>query len=265
MKHLHLNPAPGATRGFSVMELLVVLAIVGIVAAIALPMAQPAMSLYEIGGQAHAVAYDVSLAKMQAASGFTQSRLYVDLSGNRYHLESWNQTTSIWTTQGGITQLAPGMGFGYGALSAPPPDTQGTIGQASACTDKCAGCSGAALIANTSCVLFNSRGTPIDATGQLPDGRSFQTPAQMMMLLMQDPQVRGCITTCGIPTCRRSRRWWTWSRMAGRFRRWCRRARPAWCSFWIAARGKPSSAWRSGPYRRAMFRASGIRPRSRSR
>jgi hypothetical protein len=35
--------------------------------------------------------------------------------------------------------------------------------------------------------------TPIDATGQLPDGRSFTNPAQMMTLLMADPQVRGCL------------------------------------------------------------------------
>jgi hypothetical protein len=35
--------------------------------------------------------------------------------------------------------------------------------------------------------------TPIDATGMLPDGRSFQTPAQMMTLLANDPKVQGCL------------------------------------------------------------------------
>ncbi len=160
MRHLHLNRATGATQGFSVLELLVVVALLGIVAAIALPMAQPALNSYEIGGQAHAVAYDVSLAKMQAASGFTQARLYVNLANNSYHIESWNQATSAWTTQGGVTTLPSGMGFGYGSLATPPPNTQGTIGQASACLD-----ASNAVIANTSCVLFNSRGTPIDATG----------------------------------------------------------------------------------------------------
>ena len=175
MKHLYLNRAPGATRGFSIVELLVVVALLGVVAAIALPMAQPAVSAYEIAGQAHAVAYDIAQAKMQAAAGFTHARLYVDLAGNRYRIESWNQATNAWTTQGATTQLPSGMGFGYATLATPPPNTQGTIGQASACL----AASGAA-IASTSCVLFNSRGAPIDGTGTpiatdavyLTDGRA---------------------------------------------------------------------------------------------
>lgn len=162
MKHLHFHRASGATEGFSIVELLVVIALLGIMGAIALPMAQPAINSYEIGGQAHAVAYEVSLAKMQAASGFTQARLYIDLSANSFHLESFDQATSTWVTQGGITTLPSGMGFGYGTLATPPPNTQGTIGQAAACLDASAP---PAAIANTSCVLFNSRGAPIDATG----------------------------------------------------------------------------------------------------
>lgn len=160
MKHLHLIRAPRATHGFSVIELLAAVSLMGIMAAIALPMARPAINGYQISGQAHAVAYDVSLAKMQAASGFTQARLYVDLSSNSYHVESWNQATGAWTVQGGDTTMPSGMGFGYGSLSTPPPNTQSTIGQAPACLDALG-----AAVANTSCVLFNSRGVPVDSTG----------------------------------------------------------------------------------------------------
>ena len=45
-------------------------------------------------------------------------------------------------------------------MATPPPNTQAAIGQSTACLDD----TGTA-IANTSCVLFNSRGTPIDNNG----------------------------------------------------------------------------------------------------
>lgn len=192
MKHLHCLRAPRAPQGFSVLELLVVVSLLGIVAAIALPMAQPALKAYEIGGRAHAVAYDVSLAKMQAASGFTKARLYVDLAANSFHVETWNQATNTWTTPGGVTQLASGMGFGYGTLSTPPPDTQGTIGQASACLD-----ASGAVVANTSCVLFNSRGAPIDGTG---------TPIATNAVYLTDGQV---VYGVAVSLAGLTQLWWT--------------------------------------------------------
>ncbi len=142
------------------MELLVVVAIFGIVAVIALPVARPAVRGYEVAGQAHAVAYDIALAKMQAAAGFTQARLYADLSANSYRVKVWDKTTNAWTTRGALTPLPSGIGFGYGSVSTAPTDTQGTFGQAEACRDA----SGTA-VADTSCVLFNSRGAPIDHNG----------------------------------------------------------------------------------------------------
>ncbi len=137
-----------------------VVAIFGIVAVIALPVARPAVRGYEVAGQAHAVAYEIALAKMQAAADFTQARLYVDLPANSYRVEAWDKTTNAWTTRGALTPLPSGIGFGFGTLSTPPPNTQGTMGQAEACRDA----SGTA-IADTSCVLFNSRGAPIDHNG----------------------------------------------------------------------------------------------------
>lgn len=160
MKHLHFKRTPGSANGFSVVELVIVLALLGIMAAVALPMAKPAVSLYEIAGQAHAVAYDISLAKMQAASGFTQARLHVDLSNNSYRVESWNQATSSWTAQSEFAALPSGMGFGFGTLSTPPPDTQETMLQSSPCLNGVG--STATQIASTSCVIFNSRGIPIE-------------------------------------------------------------------------------------------------------
>jgi prepilin-type N-terminal cleavage/methylation domain-containing protein len=150
----------GSRQGFSILELLVVLSLFGILAAIAVPMAKPAVSGYQIAGQAHALAYDVSLAKMQAASRFTQARLFVNLAARTYRTETWDKTTSAWVAQSDAVPLPYGVGFGYGALGTPPPNTQGTMGQAAACLDA----SNEAIL-GTSCVQFNSRGIPIDGTG----------------------------------------------------------------------------------------------------
>jgi hypothetical protein len=104
---------------------------------------------------------------MRAASNFTRVRLYVDVSGRSHHLESWDKTTSscCWTAEGGLTYLSTGVSFGYGAVTAAPPNTQTTIDQAPECTDNA---DPPVAIENTACVMFNSRGVPIDAGSFAP-------------------------------------------------------------------------------------------------
>jgi prepilin-type N-terminal cleavage/methylation domain-containing protein len=166
MEYRHPRPAPGHPRGYSLVEILVVLALFGVVAAIAVPIAKPAVGGYKLAGSARNLAYEVSLAKMRAAANFTRARLFVNLGDRTYRLEGWNKTTSMWTIEGGIEGLPDGVGFGYGGITTPPPDTQGTIGLASTCLDETG-----TVIASTACVVFNSRGTPIDSTGA-PTGAS---------------------------------------------------------------------------------------------
>jgi hypothetical protein len=56
--------------------------------------------------------------------------------------------------------LASGDSFGYGPASSPPSGTQAAIGQASQCLD-----GSGHTVGNTACVIFNSRGIPVDSTG----------------------------------------------------------------------------------------------------
>lgn len=146
--------------GMSILEVLIVLGIAGIVAAIAIPSGPAAFRAYRMAGQGHAISYQVSLAKMRAASASTRARVYIDLTAGSYRLEVLNTTTNAWAAEGGTEQFTAPIGFGFGAAAAPPPNTQGSIGQAPPCLDDAGG-----EIADTSCVMFNSRGIPIDATG----------------------------------------------------------------------------------------------------
>jgi Tfp pilus assembly protein FimT len=147
--------------GFSLVEILFVVGLIGVLCAIAVPTLGNAIGALRLSGDARSVSNGVAVAKMRAASAFTRVRMYVDLPTNAYHLE-WLDTSVTpghWTADGGTTYLSSAVTFSFGAVTAAPPNTQTTIAQAPLCTTDAG-----ATIANTACIMFNSRGVPIDAT-----------------------------------------------------------------------------------------------------
>lgn len=153
-------------RGFSLIEMLMVVALVGVLAAIAVPMSGNTLKFLKVSGDARDIANLTAVAKMRAAAQFTQSRLFVDVNGRTFHVQTYNKATSAWENLGGVNQLSNTVNFGFGPVATPPPNTQTTIGQAPECLNDA---SPAVAIANTACIIFNSRGIPVDSTGS-PNG-----------------------------------------------------------------------------------------------
>jgi len=164
--------------GFSMLELIVVLAMSLTVGAIGVVAYQRIATYLRAVGDQRDLNGIVAQAKMDAAANFTHARAYADLNANTFHLEIWNKAGSpafpagCWQTVGDVPanpctvaaspvyRLSTGTAFGFGAITTPPPNTQAVIAQAAVCTNNTGG-----NIANTACILFNSRGIPIDAAG----------------------------------------------------------------------------------------------------
>jgi Tfp pilus assembly protein PilE len=140
------------------MEIIIVLGIIGVLSAIAAPMFNNAISGFRVSGDARSVSNSAAVAKMRAAAEFSRVRLYVDLTARTHRMQIFDKTSAIccWVTQGGTTSLSTGVSFGYGPVATPPPNTQGTIGQAPLCRDNTD-----TNVPNTACIMFNSRGVPI--------------------------------------------------------------------------------------------------------
>jgi prepilin-type N-terminal cleavage/methylation domain-containing protein len=151
-----------AQSGFSLIEILVVVGLIGIVSAIAVPMMGGTLGYFRLSGDTRSTANTIALAKMRASSVFGRVRLYTDLAANSFHLETFNKTTSTWVVDGGTTNLSQRVSFGFGVVGAAPPNTTPAIGQAPLCKSNAVP---PADIPNTACIIFNSRGTPIDWTG----------------------------------------------------------------------------------------------------
>jgi hypothetical protein len=138
---------------------MLVVGLICVISAIAAPMFSNAIADFRVSGDARGVSNAIAVAKMRAASDFSRVRLRVDLTARTHRIEKWNKTTSTWVTEGGSTSLSTTVNFGFGVVGAPPPNSQATIGQAAQCLDDMD-----MPIANTACVMFNSRGVPVDST-----------------------------------------------------------------------------------------------------
>jgi prepilin-type N-terminal cleavage/methylation domain-containing protein len=156
------NAGEFRNHGFSLAEVLIVVFIVLVIAAVGIPNLMTMVGEMKTAGDARDLNGAVVLAKMRAASNFSRARVYADLSANTFRVE-WQQSgTTTWTTDGcpnsctGDQLLAASVSFGYGSLSSPPSNTQATLGQAPVCLD-----SSGSAITNTACIIFNSRGIPI--------------------------------------------------------------------------------------------------------
>jgi hypothetical protein len=131
---------------------------------------------------------------MRASGGYTRARVRANLDTNSFLLERWDRTASTWVVEGGTERFFRGVQFGAGGVGDPPPNTQVTLAQSPPCRIGVA--PGSATIGNTACIVFNSRGLPIDGDGVLFGGHA---------LYMTDGNAVYATT---ITTTPRIRLWW---------------------------------------------------------
>lgn len=151
-------------------DLLMVVALIGIITTFALPVTGSAVAAQRFKTDSEAVAQMVGVAKMRASARFTRARLRANLGDRTFVLELWNTATGVWVPEGTPISLAQGIAFGFGGLSAPPPNTQPELAQSPAC--RIGTTADSDTIENTACIVFNSRGLPVDGAGLLFGGHA---------------------------------------------------------------------------------------------
>jgi Tfp pilus assembly protein FimT len=134
-------------KGFSLVELSVLLGAMAILAAMAIPMLSSSMRSMQLASDARSVASTMTYAKLSAASLTTRCRLTFDIDNSQWKLERRNPATGNYELQDAINQLSRGIAhsgiiFKSNSSSAPPgfPNNSSTV------------------------ITFSSRGTLIEPT-----------------------------------------------------------------------------------------------------
>ena len=147
--------------GFSLVEIMTGALVLAILAGFVGILLGNVAGHYRLSGDARGVSNSVAVAKLRAASLFTQTRLYAVPGSRTYQIQIYQKTgTPGWVNEGGTITLSSGVNFGFSSVTTAPPNTQATIAQAPVCKDNAG-----ADIAGSSCIVFNSRGLPVDSTG----------------------------------------------------------------------------------------------------
>lgn len=161
MQHRH---ALRSSRGFHLIELMAVVGIVMIAAAIAVPQLASSLRSYRAASDTRALSSQIALARMRAANKFTRTR--VRLSGTSYIVEIQNNapapcdtatwvneatnaaTPTISATTGGLNNLSSQVSFSTTNVpTAAPPLT------------------GAPTQPASNIIYFNSQGIPVNCSG----------------------------------------------------------------------------------------------------
>jgi prepilin-type N-terminal cleavage/methylation domain-containing protein len=159
-----VNKLKGAS-GFTLAEMLIVCLVMGVIAAISVPGIARTVTGARLTGDARNVANAIATAKIRAAAKFTRVRLFVNQVDDTYHVEWFDRTAGTdgeWQSDGGTRSLSSGVSFGYADVAAPPPSSHAAVGDTPQCLTNPPA---PVAIGNTACIMFNSRGIPIDDTG----------------------------------------------------------------------------------------------------
>lgn len=184
----------GSSGGYSLVEIMAAMAVLAVLSAFALPMVESTTSGIKLRDQANAIADLIGLAKMRATSQFSRTRVRVDVAAGTYVMQSWDAGANNWVDEQAEIELPFGVTFGWGDLATAPPNTQDgdVLKFAAECLDK-----DDAAIDGTACIMFNSRGIPIDKDNSPIGGNSF--------FLTDGTGVRA-VTVTATPLVRR---WWS--------------------------------------------------------
>lgn len=151
-------------NGFSLVELMIVLAIICVIAGMSYPNLQSYLANYRIAGDARKIASQLALARMRSAGDFNQERVNIDQVNGTFEMDVCTKGggASGWTNENGaagVFALSPGVSFGFGTITTPA--NLATVYQTS--------------IAQTAPITFNSRGIPIILAGDCLAGNPTPT------------------------------------------------------------------------------------------
>ena len=133
--------------GFSMLELLIAVAIMGVIAAFALPSAINFVKSYRLHADASAIASQLNLTRFRATSQYTPYRLRIDAANRLFFRERLNSSYGSPTAEDAYP-LQVGNAF----LSADPVTARpGTLDSA--------------FSGVPTSIYFNTRGLPVDTTG----------------------------------------------------------------------------------------------------
>jgi type II secretory pathway pseudopilin PulG len=140
------------TSGFSMIELLIVVACAMIVLAIAIPYYSSLTRAYNIKNDADKILAQLNLARMRASADFARAQLSCSNTTNTCMLQTKQYGTSGWTTESSqAVLLSQGVSFGT-----PPGISLGAGGQSGEAPYE-----GSAVQSVFYAVVLNSRGLPI--------------------------------------------------------------------------------------------------------
>jgi prepilin-type N-terminal cleavage/methylation domain-containing protein len=133
--------------GFTLIELMIVIAIIGIIAAFALPSAYTFVKGYRLHADASAIASQLNVARFRATSQYTPYRLSVTASSGLYSMDRMS------TTYGSpASEIVLGLSQGISFLSACPVSVKpGNIPSS--------------FTTSSAAIYFNTRGLPVDTSG----------------------------------------------------------------------------------------------------
>ena len=137
-------------QGFSLVELLIMLGMLGLAAALSVPMLTSSMRDLQMISDARSIATSATYAKLSAASQMTQYRLSFNLANNQWSVAKLDRTSGNFITQGSTSTLGNGVANSGIAFKANASSAPTGFPAASSAT-----------------ITFNSRGIPVEGASAI--------------------------------------------------------------------------------------------------